>query len=70
MHAKVPRQEIKNSHCVCIEVAQVCFHVLAVCSASLNKSLKFKMITKKHEQNPRKKINRAMGKPHFTNKFC
>ena len=29
MHAKVPRQEIKNSHCVCIEVAQVCFHVLA-----------------------------------------
>ena len=28
------------------------------------------MITKKHEQNPRKKINRAMGKPHFTNKFC
>ena len=28
------------------------------------------MITKKQEQNPRKKINRAMGKPHFTNKFC
>ena len=29
MHAKVPRQEIKNSYCVYIEEVQVCFQVLA-----------------------------------------